>query len=167
MKKQTFLTALFVSTTVLLYAQSKPVTVYGFERRISGGMQKRGDVDESGKQVKTPPAYPGLQRLIYLASNSRVYPVQLWISGEAFAVKTKQVAALPGDLADSTKAATRSVSIGKFWQLIPLPLTADKSGGRAKALAINNDVVVLYKAGGKLRYGVLKKFAELNPAVQQ
>jgi hypothetical protein len=172
MKKHVFVTFIFLIAAFLLHAQSDTVTLYGFKQRTTGGMQKKGDIDETGRLKKAAPTEV-FQYAIYLATQrkTRIYPVQLWINGEAFAVKSEWIAAaqLMDKYADRHYERMQPIVTAAqgIWKLTPIPLAVDKSGGRAKALAISNDVVVLYKSSGKLRYGVLKKFTELDPVALQ
>lgn len=174
MNKRTVFTLLFVAIAFLLQAQSGDVRLYGFKKRAAGGMQKRGDIEEGGKLIKTKPAEV-FQYTIWLVTESRmrIYPVQLWIRGEAFSVKADWIPAaqLLQNENDAyryyEKLKTVVTKAGGAWKLTPLPLVTDKSGERAKALAVENDVVALYKLAGKVRYGVLKKFTELDEAVLQ
>jgi hypothetical protein len=169
MKKRNLFALLLVLNVFLTQAQSSGATLYGFRQRSTGGAQRTGSIDENGKTVTIKPTEV-FQYNIYVSTKSktRIYPVQLWINGEAFSVKgepfnNNPVVPANGDAPASRLKPLIPETAGKVWKLKPLPLVADKSGGRAKALAINNDVVVLYKMGGKLRYAVLKKFTELDP----
>lgn len=173
MKKHIFFTLAFIATAFLIQAQEDGITIYGFRQQSTGGMQKRGDIDETGKLVKKEPAQI-FKNLIYLASASkaRIYPVQMWIKGEAFSVNANVVTSEQLLKEDANRHAGKIKAVvykagQTIWKLTPKPLVIDKSGGRAKALAIANDVVVLYKMSGKLRYGVLKKFTDLDPVALQ
>lgn len=173
MSKRNFYILVFMLMISVAQAQSDTATVYAFRQRTTGGMQKQGDIDESGKIIKRTPKQV-FKHTIYLASASkaRIYPVQIWINGKAFSVKSEPVKNNPVVPANMDAPVTKLKTLlpttaGTVLKLTPLPLAADKSGAHAKALAVDNDVVVLYKLSGKLRYGVWKKFVELDPVALQ
>jgi hypothetical protein len=168
--KMAIITAVLFFTAVWLYAQPAPDTLYAYRQRVSPGTQKIGDLDENGKLIKKE-AKPVFHYAIYLISSSKtpVYPVQLWINGEAAAVEVKTLASPPimYTNVDAPTAVPKPLFAppnGTIFQLTPTPLTTDKDKGEAKTLAKNNAVVLLYKKEGKLQYGVLRKFTDL-PAV--
>jgi hypothetical protein len=173
MKQQTFLFTLLLLAAFGAQAQSNAITIYGFKQLTSGGMQKRGDIDETGRLIKQEPA-PALHYAIYLANSSgnNVYPVQLWIQGKAYAVKVKPFQnnlVVPANT-DAPVAKLKTLlpeTGGTIYRLMPAPLAVDKSNDRASALAAQNDVVVLYRWKGKLEYGVLKKFVDAEPVILQ
>lgn len=172
MKKNLF-TVLLLCMAFLLRAQPATDKIYGFRQRVIPGNKSVGDIDETGKLLKkkTPDVF---QYAIYLtsASKAKIYPVQMWINGEALSVEaeTKTAMQLMQETANMHNDKTNKIiriTDGTIWKLTPVPLITDKSVRRAKTLANENAVVVLYKSGGKLRYGVLKKFTDLDPVSLQ
>lgn len=168
MRKRNLFTILFLVSVFLLQAQVNNATIYGFRQRVTGGAQKGGTVNEDGTITKVERSNV-FQYTIYLATAStvRVYPVQMWINGEVFSVETERGIQTPILQVNTNKLDTSQKVLvpnrtGQVLKLVPAPLTVDKSSGRAKSLASTHAVVVLYKSGGKLRYGVLKKFTDLN-----
>ena len=174
--KRAFFSMLFVVTVQLMLAQkAQPAQdiLYGFQQHISPGIKKAGDIDENGnftKQKSTPLSH----YTIYLAaaSKTRIYPIQLWINGEAFSVEMEVLAHPPAAPSNINAPGHRVQRLfpetaGTIYRLNPIPLIADKSNRKAKDLALANAAVLYYIKEGKTQYGVLKKFTELEPVSLQ
>jgi len=166
-------TTLFVIMAFLLQAQPGKDTLYGFQQHVSPGIKSAGDIDENGKLLKKES--PDMKHYtIYLstASKARVYPIQLWINGRAFSVEVDTLAHPPYVYTNTDAPATKSKPLfpktsGTIYKLNPIPLIADKSSSKAKALVKANAVVFYYIRSGIKHYGVLKKFTELEPVSLQ
>ncbi len=157
----------------VLYAQKHTAVIYGFRQQSTGGMQKRGDIDESGRLLKKEPPKV-FKYAIYLTTKytQTLHPVQIWIKGKAFSVRAEAKTAaefLNEDAGRYSKKTNPAIyeTAGAIWKLNKTQPTKNNGSNRAKALAAANDVVVLYRMGGKLHYGVLKKFTDLEPALLQ
>lgn len=168
---------LFTATVFVVafsgHAQSTSDKLYGFRQQVSPGITKAADIDESGRVTKRKTA-TSVQHAIFFttASKTRIYPVQVWLNGEAFSVKAETLEHPPVTYSNSDAVITKPKllfpqSAGTIYRLTPMPLLADKSNGKGKALAQANAVVLLYKKSGKMQYGVLKKFTDLEPASLQ
>lgn len=136
-------------------------------------MQKRGDITENGKVTKIDQTQV-FQYAIYLTSASKkhIYPIQLWINGNAFSVKAELITKLLRMPTNSDASAEKIKPLipknaGNVWKLTPTSLIADKSNVRTKTLAMENAVIVQYKVDGKTHYGVLKKFTDVDDALLQ
>ena len=171
--KPIFLIAATVFATLFSKAQTTEM-LYGFHQSVSPGAKKSADIDASGRIVKNQTSDVS-HYIIYLATFSKmpIYPIQLWINGEAFSVKIEAVEQVPviqthSDTAGGKRKPLLTLKAGQqLFQLTPVPLIADKSSGKAKALASKNAAVLYYKKAGKFQYRVLKKFTELAaPALQ-
>lgn len=170
--KRIFITMCLVSAFLLrTYAQKDKI--YGFQQQVIAGAKSAGDIDENGRLIKKK-TKDANRYLIYLTTSSKtkIYPVQLWINGEAFSVDMQEVINLPVVQPDTNTPADKAKTLvpqtgAKVYQLTPVPLMVDKSNGKAKALALSNAVVVLYKTAGKQQYGLLKKFTRLDPVSLQ
>ena len=171
--KRAFFSILFVAPVLLMQAQPAQDILYGFQQHISPGIKKAGDIDENGhftKQKSTPLSH----YTIYLAaaSKTRIYPIQLWINGEAFSVEMEVLAHPPAAPSNINAPGHQAKPLfpettGTIYRLNPIPLIADKSNRKAKDLALANAAVLYYKKEGKMQYGVLKKFTELEPVSLQ
>lgn len=167
--KKFYLAFLFSFAVFMIHAQPAKDKIYGFQQRVSPGAKAAGDIDENGRLIKKK-SREVFHYTIYLTtvSKARIYPVQMWINGEAFSVKSKAVAQLPAVQTNIDAPAAKVKPLipetaGEIIKLTPMPLTVDKGSVKAKALARQNAVLVLYKKEGKLHYGVLKKFTGLAP----
>jgi len=163
---KTLFTTLLFCCVFAGQAQMEKDTLYGFRQRVTPGAKAAGDIDENGNFIKTKsPELFNYAIYLVTASNATIYPIQMWMNGEVFSVKADRVLKMPEALMNAEAAVSETKPLlpekpRMVLKLTPLPLTADKNTGRAKALATANAVVVLYKSGGKLRYGVLKKFTD-------
>jgi hypothetical protein len=176
-RHRAFMKRLFFTTVLLVaisYLQAQTADqLYGFRQGVTPGTKKVAEIEQGGLVTKSETA-PIFQYRIYFTTifKARIYLVQLWLNGEAFAVNSlvvpdtqllqeaeKQYGEKPKPII--YKAGTT------IYKLTPIPLAVDKSTGKGKALAQANAVVLLYKKGGKLHYGVLKKFTEQKPVALQ
>lgn len=157
----------FLFTTVCGHAQPLQEKLYGFQQQVTGGMKKAGDFDENGhfNKKKTPDVF---QYLIYLTSISKalIQPVQLWINGEAFSVKTDTVEQTPVMHTDPNLPQSEGIVLvpkikGVVLQLTPGWQITSKKKNEALVKSRQNAVVLLYTKTGKQHYVVLKKFTAL------
>jgi len=163
-----FLSLLFVFTILLMQGQPAKDILYGFQQHISPGIKKAGEIDENGN-FKRQKSTPLSNYTIYLsvASKTRIYPIQLWINGEAFSVEMEELANPPAALSTINAPGHKAKPLfpettGTIYRLNPIPLIADKSNRKATDLASKNAAVLYYKKEGKMHYAVLKKFTDLE-----
>ncbi len=170
---KTLLLTLLIAAGSSAAAQTAAGKLYGFQQKISGGQQKAVVLDEYGQATKERPAQKTATRIYFeTALTTRIYPVQMWVNGEAYHARLEPVRQRPvtsPNAAETGGAAQVLIaeSSKALYLVTPAPLVAHKAAARAEALAGNNSVVLLYKQSGKMRYAVLKKFTALQPAAMQ
>jgi hypothetical protein len=166
--------ALLLLTGSTVHAQAASDSLYGYSQVVTPGIRAARDIDEKGNMVKKP-TEPVYRYFIYLATTSgtRVYPVELWIKGKAFSARSEAVTKTPVMHTNRVmpQHPQKQILVPKTTQnvvaLVPIPLVAQKSSAKAKDLAQVNELVVVYKQGGKRHYRVLKELTELGAAAMQ
>ena len=170
MKSSIFLLGLFLSIAVSGQTQ-KGITLYGY---VQSGTKGIAGKESDKKGVKKSPSKIYTYHM-YLASNSRnrIYPAEIWIKGERLGVKYETVSQTPVTISkdDALPNSGQIVLVPKTTALV-LHLTGsrdmpEKKFNRAKDIAANNELVVVYKSGGNYHYAALKKFSELGGGVLQ
>jgi hypothetical protein len=158
-----------------LKAQTRTdVKLYAYARPVTGGVPPKISSQENNLQVQTSPKAK-YNYLIYLEgpTKTRIYPVEMWLFGERKGVRFSIVNKTPveiktGDIPEYSKTITLVPKTSKrVYQLdlaTPMP---EKQMAAAKAKAITNEVVVVYKYAGKFYYAFLKKIKVLEPVVLQ
>lgn len=110
---------------------------------------------------------------MYAASTYRIYPAEIWIEGIRYGVSVKPITKTPVEYSDEANIGSpRSVLVPatskKIIQLIPISATAAKHmGTMAKSLSATNELVVVYKQGGKFYYNTLKSLSAIESAAMQ
>jgi hypothetical protein len=169
------LTAVLFLITIGLYAQAQSTTstLYAYRQRVNPGTQKIGEVDENGRVTKKE-MVPVFHYTVYFttATKSRIYPMVLWINGEAATVETETLVNPPSLPSNVMAPAALAKPLfpkpaGFIYKLIPRQPATGKRTSTGKMLAKENAVVLLYNKDGKLQYGVLKKFTDLTPVSLQ
>jgi len=171
--KNILLSFFILTCFITCKAQSKgSITIYGYRQVVLPGTIPQDVMDDDGNRVKT--AYkPRHNFFIYTASNSRIYPSEIWIDGQAYSAKTEMIAQTPVEYINPTslpadkKIALVPKTSKKVMQLSLAPMIESKSMAKAKTLSKTNQLVVVYKQGGRSYYSVLKKFTELEPVAMQ
>lgn len=170
------LTFILLTTTYLLQAQSASSKLYGFSQAvIPGAAAAKRVTDDAGNVVERRTEDIRMNYFIYLSTvaKTRVYPIEVWIKGNAFSARPETVASTPVQvLGNVVMGRTQKTTLvpkttQKVTRLIPIPLAANKSSQKAKALAAENELVVVYKQGGKTFYKTLKSITELSPQALQ
>jgi hypothetical protein len=169
-----FVLAAFLLATGHLWAQASADSLYGYSQVITPGIKAARDLDSNGNWVKKQVA-DNYRYFIYLTTkvSARVYPIEVWIKGEAFGAKPQIITETPVVHIDRTmtQLPQKQILVPKTTQnvtaIIPIPLIAGKRSERAKQLAQENELVVVYKQGGKKQYRVLKEFTELSAIAMQ
>ncbi len=171
--KHAILTLLFFTGALLLKAQTSKDTLYGFQQHISSGTKKVGDIDENGNLIKQKtPEVSHYSIYLATASKTRIYPIQMWINGEAFSVKIETIEQPPVEYSNINAPAAKVKPLfpeptGTIYKLTPTPLVANKGEDKGNALAQENAVVLYYTKSGKKYYEILKKFTKLEPVSLQ
>jgi hypothetical protein len=171
--KRTFLFALtFLFSFVGLRAQSGN-KLYGYSQIIIPGIAAKGNIGENGNGIKQKKE-PNYQYRIYLTTTSaaKIYPIELWIKGQPYSVKTEKVTKTQVEDVDfSTREGKTTVLVPKttanVFQWLPTSYTADKNLQKARDLASTNELVAVYKQGGKTYYKTLKRLTVLPPQSRQ
>src|SRR5690348_17261961 len=95
--KQFYFFILALAISGLSNAQTQGAsTVYGYRQEVMPGMVR---VDKNGRETPRKPQY---NYFIYLASAARTTPVEIWISGEAYSVRTTNVSTTPVEYTNPT-----------------------------------------------------------------
>jgi len=163
MKQVYFLAALIffsISSVAQVEGASK---LYGYKQEVMPGTIR---VDENGRQVRPKPRY---NYFIYLASSTKVSPTEIWIDGKAYSVNTLAVEKTPVEY-ESTGSQKPVVLVPKttrrVLQLSPLT-EISQAGTKGKTLSAKNELVIIYKGGGKTYYKTLPKFTMLEMLAMQ
>lgn len=126
-------------------------------------MRRTDDGRETGSKTR-------FNYFIYLASSSKVTPIELWINGEPFSVMTKPVASPviyhhpnSGDRPEILVPETRR----SVWQLTPSAKAIETLTKGGKHLSSKNELVIIYRSGGKLYYKAIPKLSELERVAMQ
>lgn len=172
MKRTLLLAITFLISFVALQAQSG-TKLYGYSQIITPGIAAKGEVGENGNVTKKERT-PNYQYRVYLTTTAatKIYPVEMWIKGQPYAVQTQTITKTPIEDTDfSTREGKTTVLVpktsAKIFQWMPINYTADKSVQKARELATNNELVVVYKQGGKMQYKTLKQLTVLPPQSRQ
>lgn len=160
----------FISTCLgcASVAQTKGnIKLYGYVQPVSQG--RAPDYNEAGKQRA---GVTGKNYFLYAASDARIYPVELWIEGEKYSSGLKTVTS-PVEYQDemnigSPKKILVPLMSKRVIHLIPGPAIEDKNvGERAEKLAKTNELVLVYKLGGKFYYNTLESLTAMDAAAAQ
>ncbi len=171
-----FFAFVFVLAAGTLWAQTNSDQLYGFRQTvIPGAAAAKRITDDAGNVIENNTENNRYNYYIYLATSAktRVYPVEIWLKGEPFSARPETVASTPVTATDNVilGRAQKTILVPKTTQkvirLIPTPLMADKSSNKAKSLAQEAELVVVYKQGGKTYYKTLKTLTTLAPKALQ
>lgn len=126
-------------------------------------------VDENGREVPRKPQY---NYFIYLASASKITPVELWINGQAYSVTVNNVFTTPVEYTNPTSGDNKSKLLvpktnRRVLQLGPSVNKIQTPSQKGKTLSAKNELIVIYKANGKLYYKALSKMNELQAVNMQ
>lgn len=168
MKK--ILTIIFLLVAVQSMAQKEKVKVYAYKEPVIGGAYQQNQIEEGGKN--TPVEQKSrFNYLIYLASDERVYPSEIWIDGTAYSAGletvtspvTRQNFTAPGQ----AKMELVPLTGQKVIQLKPGPAINNKLSKEGKTLSASNELVVVYKQNGKFYQVAIPSFTLLEPVALQ
>lgn len=170
------LSAFFLLTACMLRAQTGSSQLYGFSQvTIPGAAAAKRVTDDAGNTVERRTEDLKVSYFIYLSTvaKTRVYPMEVWIKGKAYSARPEAIATTPVQISGNVvvgrtqKTTLVPKTTQKVTRLIPIPLTASKSSKKAQTLAGENELVVVYKQGGKTYYKTLKTLTELSPQALQ
>lgn len=162
--KQLFI-ALSLFTALSAAAQTKGnATLYGYVQYVSRG--KAPEPDAGGLKTSE-----GARKnyVLYAASSSRIYPLEIWVEGVRYGVSVRTVQT-PVEYGDEAGVGLpKEVLVPKtaktVIQLAPAPGRAPKTtSATGKRLAGANEVVLIYKQNGKLVYSTQAKLKKLAAA---
>lgn len=154
---------LFVSSFAQTEGASK---IYGYKQKVKPGTIR---VDGNGKSVQKKPQY---NYFIYLASTTKVVPVEIWINGEAYSVTVNSVSSTPVEYTNPTSGENKPLVLvpkttRQILQLGPSLNKIEKPTQKGKILSAKNELVVIYKGSGKLYYKSLSKLKEMDSVDMQ
>lgn len=139
--------------------------IYGYKQKVRPGTIR---VDDNGREVPSEPMY---NYFIYLASSTKVVPVEIWINGEVFEVNVNTVSSTPVKYVNPMSGNNAEILVPKTTRKV-LQLTAStnkaqKPNQKGKALSAKNELVIIYKGNGKYYYKTLATLKELEPLAMQ
>jgi hypothetical protein len=140
--------------------------IYGYKQKVKPGTIR---VDDNGRAV---PAKPMYNYFIYLASTTKVIPVEIWINGEVYSVTINTVHATPVNYTNPMSGDNKAEILvpkttRKVLQLAPSTDKIQKPTQKGKTLSAKNELVVIYKGSGKTYYKALPRLTELDPLSMQ
>ena len=165
--KQFYFLLIALMLSIFSYSQTEGASkIYGYRQSIMPGTIR---ADKDGNQVRPKPNY---NYFIYLASTSKVLPVEIWISGQAYSVTSTAVSTTPVEYKNPTSTEGHSKILvpktsRRVLQLNSTGVPVQTPTKKGKALSANNELVIIYKANGKLYYKTLSKFSDLEALSMQ
>jgi hypothetical protein len=126
-------------------------------------------VDRNGREI---PPRTNYNYFIYLASTTRVKPIEIWINGQAYAPLVNKIASTPVEYTNPTSGDNKpEILVPKMkrnvLQLSPSLNKIEKTTTKGKILSAKNELVVIYQGNGRLYYKTLPKLKELGPLSMQ
>ena len=146
--------------------------IYGYKEPVSRGASPQETIDENGNKISTTGSQ-AFNYFIYLVSPGRVYPSEMWLNGQPYAVSVETISETPverknfnnpGDLSTTELVPATDQ---KVIRLKPVPAIDDKLSTKGRRLSEDNELVVMYKLNGKFYFGTLKNLAILEAAALQ
>ncbi|MEI6948520.1 hypothetical protein V9K67_15100 [Paraflavisolibacter sp. H34] len=151
------------------FSQDSAVKLYAYRQGVSSGV--RPAIPEEGSAQEAPASgKEAANYFIYLAhpAGVKVYPVALWIEGEPFGIKWESVAQKPVELATGDEGEKKVLLVPAtaeaVLQLHPVDYIPGKEARPAAALLQANQLVVVYRQGGKMHTRAVKTFQSLSRA---
>jgi hypothetical protein len=168
---RSFLFLLLTIQAFLVGAQMKGSDkLYGYKEAVIPGMNP-SYTDENGGQ-KSGTIKSSSNYFIYVQSDARIYPSEMWVEGQPYSVAVTTVTT-PVERVDESQPASPVVktlvpkTTQRVIQLITSKAVHEKFSKIGKGLAEKNELVVVYKKGGKFYYISLASLTALEPAVKQ
>lgn len=165
MKQFYFLLATVILSTAAHAQKVGSAQLYAYRQAVLPGTVR---VDENGREVPRKPQY---NYYIYLASSAKIFPVEIWIDGQAYNVNAA-ITFTPVEYTNPTSVENKPKVLvpktsRKVWQLYPAAEKLNQMNAREKNLLDKNQLVVIYKCGNKIYYKTVSKFSELEPLAMQ
>lgn len=177
MKCFKFLLLTFSFVLIGAAAMAQNSKLYGYSQVvIPGAAAAKRITDDAGNVVERSTEDIKTSYLVYLATTAktRVYPVEMWIKGEPYSAMPQSVSTTPVSITSGPVIMGRTQktelvpkTTQKVTQLVPSTYVAAKSNAQAAKLAQQNELVVVYKQGGKTYIKTLKNLTELSPKALQ
>lgn len=152
--------------SVSSFAQTEGASkIYGYKQRVMPGVVR---VDQNGREIPRQPQY---NYFIYLASASKVTPVEIWLNGEVYSPIINEVSKTPVEYNHPTSGGNTKILVPKttrmVLQLSPSLNKIQKASTKGKTLAGKNELVIIYKSSGKQYYKTVSKLSELEHLAMQ
>ena len=139
--------------------------LYGYKQKVMPGTIR---VDDNGREMPRKTQY---NYFIYLASTTKVTPAELWINGEVYSVTVIEVSTPVEYNHPSSSNNNPKILVSKtnrhVLQLSPSLNKIQKPNPKGKSLSAKNEMVIIYKGGGKWYYKAVSKLGELDPLAMQ
>ena len=161
--KQFYFLFIAILASFFSFAQVEGASkIYGYKQKVMPGTIR---VDENGNPAPRKTIY---NYYIYLASTSKVTPVEIWINNEAYSVTVNEVKSTPVEYTNPTSNPGKSKMLvpkttRRVLQLTPSSNPIQKPTSKAKGLSVKKELVLIYKGSGKLYYKTISKLTELEP----
>jgi hypothetical protein len=160
--KQFYFLLIAITFSVFSFAQTEGASkIYGYRQKVMPGTVR---VDDNGREVKRPTQY---NYFIYLASNTKVKPIEIWINGVAYSPIVNHVSTTPVEYINPTSGDNKPNVLvpktsKKVLQLSPSLNKIQRPTQNGKSFSSKNELVIIYKGNGKLYYKVLPNLKELE-----
>jgi hypothetical protein len=160
-----FLLFLICLCTVSVAQSEGASKIYGYKQKVQPGTVR---VDDNGREVQRKSQY---NYFIYLASTSKVTPVEIWLNGQPYAPIVNKVSS-PVEYTNPTFGDNKlKLLVPKtsrnVLQLSPSLNKIQKPSAKGKTLSTKNELAIIYKGNGKLYYKALSKLNELDALAMQ
>jgi len=165
--KQFYFLFIAILASFFSFAQVEGASkIYGYKQKVMPGTIR---VDENGNPAPRKTIY---NYYIYLASTSKVTPVEIWINNEPYDVTINEVKTTPVEYTNPTSDAGKSKILvpkttRRVLQLTPALNKIQKPTLKGKALSVKNELVIIYKGNRKLYYKTVSKLSVLEPLSMQ
>lgn len=165
--KQFYIFIVVMAISFLSFAQKEGASkIYGYKQKVLSGTVR---VDAVGREL---PRKPGYNYFIYLASTTKVEPVEIWINGEVYSAISNEVASTPVEYSNPTPGDAKAQILvpktsRRVLQLSPSPNKLETSNSKGKTLSANSELVLIYKGNGKLYYKAVSKLKDLGSVAMQ
>ena len=148
------------------------IKLYGYVQAVSPGFAGR-QRDENGKLVQKSSARVNYNIFLSSPSKSRIDPIEIWIKGKRYGVKSEAVDTTPVTVTlhegrpDKGKVVLVPQTTARVFRLTGTPGPLFKDFPRAKKRALTHELVVVYQLNGKFYSATLAKFTGLESALLQ
>lgn len=144
-------------------------TIFGYAQAIMPG-RAPGNIEE-GNRDSSLRAEQSYQYFIYLASEARIYPVEIWIKGKSRGLSWMEIKKKPVILEDYPNGRGKTTLVPttrkRVIQISPVVSRNFRQSLVGRRLARTNELVILYHKNGKMYYSALEKLSMLEPAFMQ